>query len=131
MWKWCVEKFGDWLFRFFRGGRGVVMLPLLYLTGCSTLCTSPYQPDMPVFQVPPIEGDCTIVLADGKEMKDRCLKMLKADFVKTLRELRATCLSLGRSETECQIVDQRWIVERPQPERYPLSPMRSGPGDGI
>jgi hypothetical protein len=62
-----------------------------------------YRPVMPEFLAQPVEYPCTIVHKDGNEMEMACLKVLKNDLYNVVRELRAACLALGWSETDCQV----------------------------
>ena len=93
-----------WTRRIISYGLPIILISLL---GCQTKAgvSGSYKPTIPVLAAPPLESACVIEGHDGVEEVTVCITVTKCDWTTVVTELKASCLALGHSKSDCGVKD--------------------------
>lgn len=89
-----------------RNGKRVLWASLLLglICGCAT-SPSPfrYSVTIPMLEVTPKVAPCQLKDASGVIVaSERCVTLVESDLIELIVELKAACLALGNTPTQCQ-----------------------------
>ena len=77
---------------------------LILLASCQTPVggSGSYKPTIPTLLAEPIRSGCVVQDKDGGELRMVCVTVTEHDWNTVVTELKAACLALGHSRSDCR-----------------------------